>query len=144
MSKHRDVSLLAVANYLLHDAGLSLGKGDVASALVLDVLNLDLAATGALSTLGCILVIIIIVIIVTVAVAVNLLELFVEVLIASVRVALSVSCAGGGATDGLGLTPLCAHGANERVEKLSKEKGWCRGSVAPFVCSFLLACYGIV
>ena len=95
----------------------------MASALVLDVLNLDLATTGAFSALGCILVIIIVVVVITVAVAVNLLEFFVEVLIVSVRVALSVSCAGGGATDGLGLTPLCAHGANERVEKLSKEKG---------------------
>jgi len=114
---------LSLANYLLHDARLSLGKGDVASALVLDVLNLNLAATGALSALGCILVIVIIVVIIAVAVAVNLFELFVEVLIASVRVALSVSCAGGGATDGLGLTPLCAHDTNERVEKLSKEKG---------------------
>lgn len=95
----------------------------MASALVLNVLNLDLAASGALSALRCILVIIIVVIIIAVAVAVNLFELFVEMLIASIRVALSVSCAGGGATDGLGLTPLCAHGTNERVEKVSKEKG---------------------
>jgi hypothetical protein len=37
----------AAGTYLLHDAGLALGKGDVATRLVLDELDLDLPALAA-------------------------------------------------------------------------------------------------
>ena len=66
---------LPPVRYLLHDARLSLGEGDMASALVLNVLNLDLAASGSLAGH---LFIVVIVVIVTVAVALDLLELFVN------------------------------------------------------------------
>jgi hypothetical protein len=42
-----DVMGAGTSTYLLHDAGLALGEGDVATRLILDELDLDLSALAA-------------------------------------------------------------------------------------------------
>jgi hypothetical protein len=69
---------IAMLIYLLHDTRLSLGEGDVSSALVLNVFNLDLATSSTLAG-G----LIIIVIVVFIPVALHLLEFLVNVFIIS-------------------------------------------------------------
>lgn len=68
--------------YLLHNARFALGKGDVASALVLNILDFDLSSSCALViSLGRL--VLLVIVITVVVVAVDLLELLVDMRVVS-------------------------------------------------------------